>query len=182
MTKNKHSGGSASIAIQGNKAKSSRLEPGNRNWSRDQGVTLLTGLLSIACLVCFLNNCGPTCLGLKKPSDLGPLISIINQENVPNLMEAIPPLTTLLSSHSSLRHIEVRDDSLCNDYVTNCPLMWGSFQMAIRNFAKWGNSWDRLKLSFFSCLPPSGINGHQNAQGALPKAYSLRNLVYSSIL
>lgn len=72
----------------------SRQEPGGKNGSRDRAVKLHTGFFSMVTHLVLLYNPGP--VGDTTHNGLGPLISIIIREDVPqtcpcaNMMEASP--------------------------------------------------------------------------------------------
>lgn len=68
--------------IKGSQVRRSRQKPGGRNWSRNHGRMLLTGLVPVAFSVCFLLQPRPPCLGTAQFTGPGPPTSVDRWEHV----------------------------------------------------------------------------------------------------
>lgn len=55
-------------SLEGSQDRNWRQQPGGRNWSRSHRGTLLTGLLLLACSICFLIPLRTTCPGIDPPT------------------------------------------------------------------------------------------------------------------
>lgn len=86
------------VITEGSQSKNPKQELGLRNWCRGLGRVLLTGLVFMACSVCFL-TLPRTIHPWVAPLWGGPTTSIINQEN----MSQVCLWASLLGEFSQLR-------------------------------------------------------------------------------